>query len=164
MATEKAITREIIAQRAIAIMRRLLNCTPKELQQVLDTIHSWKDDFGDKNVGRVKTVQEIINLLAQPEYIKEAEKVKLETGEDYFNVVFNIKNMEVAVIRATRDGYSIEQVVKKAMTVKELIAELHQFDEESHVVISNDNGYTYGPIRPCDIYSDWTEKENTDGE
>lgn len=32
--------------------------------------------------------------------------------------------MEVAVIRATRDGYSIEQVVKKAITVKELIAEL----------------------------------------
>ena len=72
--------------------------------------------------------------------------------------------MEVAVIRATRDGYSIEQVVKKAITVKELIAELCQFDEESPVVISNDNGYTYGPIRRYNIYIDWTEKENTDGE
>lgn len=72
--------------------------------------------------------------------------------------------MEVAVIRATRDGYSIEQVVKKAITVKELIAWLRQFDEESPIVISNDNGYTYGPIRRYDIYSDWTEKENTDGE
>lgn len=72
--------------------------------------------------------------------------------------------MEVAVIRATRDGYSIEQVVKKAITVKELIAWLRQFDEESPVVISNDNGYTYGPVRRYNIYSDWTEKENTDGE
>ena len=72
--------------------------------------------------------------------------------------------MEVAVIRATRDGYSIEQVVKKAITVKELIAWLRQFDEESPIVISNDNGYTYGPIRRYDIYSDWAEKENTDGE
>ena len=72
--------------------------------------------------------------------------------------------MEVAVIRATRDGYSIEQVVKKAITVKELIAELRQFDEESPVVISNDNGYTYGPVRRYDIYDDWTEKENTDEE
>lgn len=84
------MTREIIAQRAVVITQRLVNCTPKELQQVLDEIHRWECDFGDKNAGRVKTVQEIINLLAQPEYIKEAEKVELETGEDYFNVVFNI--------------------------------------------------------------------------
>lgn len=77
----------------------------------------------------------------------------------YNNLNYN-KIMEVAVIKATREGYSIEQVVKKAMTVKELIAELRQFDEESPVIISNDNGYTYGPIRQYDIYSDWTENND----
>ena len=68
--------------------------------------------------------------------------------------------MEVAVIRATRDGYSIEQVVKRTITVKELIAELRQFDEESPIVISNDNGYTYGSIRRYNIHSDWTENND----
>ena len=68
--------------------------------------------------------------------------------------------MEVAVIRATRDGYSIEQVVKKAITVKELIAELRQFDEESPVVISNDNGYTYGSITDSSFESGKYDSED----
>lgn len=74
------ITREIITQ-------RIMRCTPRELQQVINII-SWKEGYGYKMAE--KTVQEIINLLAQPENIKEAEKVELETGEDYFSVVFDI--------------------------------------------------------------------------
>lgn len=76
------ITREIITQ-------RIMRCTPRELQQVINII-SWKEGYGYKMTGKVKTVQEIIDLLAQPECIKEAEKIELETGEDYFDVVFNI--------------------------------------------------------------------------
>lgn len=66
--------------------------------------------------------------------------------------------MEIAVIEAQRDGYSVDQVFRKAMTVGELIAELQQFNDECPVVISNDNGYTYGPIRHRDIRSEWTEE------
>ena len=66
--------------------------------------------------------------------------------------------MEVAVIEAQRAGYSVDQVAGRAMTVGELIAELQQFDEDSPVCISNDNGYIYGPIRHGDIRSEWTEE------
>lgn len=77
------MTREIIAQ-------RLMQCTPRELQSVLDKIHGWKDDFNDENIEQVETVQEIIDLLARPEYIEEAERFEDETGEDYFEAMFNI--------------------------------------------------------------------------
>ena len=77
------MTREIIVQ-------RIMQCTPRELQQVLNVIHNWEYDFGDKDAGRVKTIQEIIDLLARPEYIEEAERVEDQTGEDYFETVFDI--------------------------------------------------------------------------
>ena len=77
------MTREIIVQ-------RIMQCTPRELQQVLNVIHNWECDFGDKDAGRVKTVQEIIDLLARPEYIEEAERVEDQTGEDYFETIFDI--------------------------------------------------------------------------
>ena len=78
------MTRETIAQ-------RIMQCTPGELQRVLDIIHSWEYDFGGKGAGRVKTVQEIIDLLTRPEYIEEAERVEDQTGEAYFEIVFDIK-------------------------------------------------------------------------
>lgn len=77
------MTREIIVQ-------RIMQCTPGELQQVLNVIHNWEHDFGDKDAGRVKTVQEIVDLLARPEYIEEAERVEDQTGEDYFETIFDI--------------------------------------------------------------------------
>ena len=76
------MTREIIAQ-------RIMQCTPRELQQVLDEIRRWEYDFGDENAGRVKTVQEIIDLLSRPEYIEEAEMAEDQAG-DYFEVIFGI--------------------------------------------------------------------------
>ena len=76
------MTREII-------MQRIMQCTPRELQKVLNVINSWQYD-GDEKAGKVKTVQEIINLLSLTEYIRSAEKVEDQTGEDYFKTVFNI--------------------------------------------------------------------------
>ena len=81
------ITKETITQ-------RLIGCTPRELQQVLDIIRGMQQVLdtlrGCKDTKQIETVQEIIDLLAQPGNIREAEKVELETGEDYFYVVFNI--------------------------------------------------------------------------
>lgn len=77
------MTREIIVQ-------RIMQCTPGELQTVLNVIHGWRDDFGDINVGEVETVQEIIDLLSRPEYIEAAEQIEDESGENYFEIVFNI--------------------------------------------------------------------------
>lgn len=59
--------------------------------------------------------------------------------------------MKAITIQATREGYSIAQVERGTMSVADLIDVLQEmacaYGEETPVVISNDNGYTYGPIR-----------------
>lgn len=67
-----------------------MRCTPRELQHIIETIHSWKDDFADEGIEQIETIQDVIDLLTRPEYIEEAERVEDETGEDYFEAVFNI--------------------------------------------------------------------------
>lgn len=73
-----------------AIKQRIMRCTPRELQRIVETIHSWKDNFADEGFEQIETVQEIIDLLTRPEYIDEARKIEKETGEPYFEVVFDI--------------------------------------------------------------------------
>ena len=77
------ITRKTIAQ-------RVMRCTPGELQHVLNIVHSWTEDFGGEMAKEVRTVQEIIDLLSRPEYIQEAEECEIQTGENYFKIVFGI--------------------------------------------------------------------------
>ena len=60
-------------------------------------------------------------------------------------------------LEARREGYSLNQV-GTTMTVGELIEFLQNYPEETPVYISNDNGYTYGPIREF-LFS---EKEEDD--
>lgn len=48
-------------------------------------------------------------------------------------------------IEGRRDGYSPRQC-GYTMTVGELIEYLYQFDEDTEVLLNNDNGYTYGSI------------------
>lgn len=50
------------------------------------------------------------------------------------------------VFEASRDGYGIDQIADKAMTVGELISILEDYDEETLFVLSHDNGYTYGSL------------------
>lgn len=47
------------------------------------------------------------------------------------------------IFDARRTGYGIDQV-KRTMTAGELVAFLENFDEDTHVYLSYDNGYTYG--------------------
>lgn len=65
---------------------RIMQCTPRELQRVLDVMHGWGLDI-TKNI---ETVQDIIDFLTCSEYIKEAEDFKYFTGEDYLKAMFNI--------------------------------------------------------------------------
>lgn len=53
--------------------------------------------------------------------------------------------MYYLMIEGRREGYGPDQL-HRTMTVGELIAYLEQFDEETPVILSNDNGYTYGSI------------------
>lgn len=66
--------------------------------------------------------------------------------------------MEI-IIEAVREGYGTDQV-RETMTAGELIAWLEQYDEDTPVFLSHDNGYTYGGIT-ADRFE---ERETEEGE
>ena len=53
--------------------------------------------------------------------------------------------MKYVTIEGRREAYSPEQI-RRTMTVGDLIDYLSQFDDDTPVILSNDNGYTYGSI------------------
>lgn len=53
--------------------------------------------------------------------------------------------MKYLMIEGRREGYGPDQL-RPTMTVGDLINYLDQFDEETPVILNNDNGYTYGSI------------------
>lgn len=55
-----------------------------------------------------------------------------------------------------REGYGIDQI-KKTMTVGELIDFLSEYDEDTPVYLSFDNGYTYGGISENRFEADYEE-------
>ena len=50
------------------------------------------------------------------------------------------------VFEASRDGYSIGQIANRAMTVGKLKNLLEDYDDETLIVLSHDQGYTYGSL------------------
>lgn len=66
---------------------------------------------------------------------------------------------QIVLIDAQREGYSTDQI-RHTMTVGELIAYLEQFEDDSPVYLSHDNGYTYGGIRQERITDDYVDKED----
>lgn len=55
-----------------------------------------------------------------------------------------------------REGYGTDQV-RKTMTVGELIAFLEDYDEDTPIYLSFDNGYTYGGITEGRFEEDYGE-------
>lgn len=69
------------------------------------------------------------------------------------------------IIEAEREGYSLSQCYK-TMTAGQLIEVLQQYDEDTPIYFSHDNGYTYGSLRGENIdfrYED-DEEENYEEE
>lgn len=66
--------------------------------------------------------------------------------------------IEYLVIEANRTAYSPSQV-KQTMTVGELIELLSEYNEYMPVVLSHDNGYTYGGIMLYDFYTKEVDEE-----
>ena len=54
------------------------------------------------------------------------------------------------VFEAQRDGYGIDQIADKAITVGELIDILRDCNEDDIFVLSHDGGYTYGSVSRMD--------------
>lgn len=64
----------------------------------------------------------------------------------------------VLTINGAREGYAIDQI-NNTMTVGELINFLSDYDEDTKVMINNDNGYTYGSIRLSSFREEYEEEE-----
>lgn len=62
--------------------------------------------------------------------------------------------MQALIMEANRTGYSKDQI-RATMTVGELIAFLEEYDEDTLIYTSQDNGYTYGGI----LYENFREEE-----
>ena len=60
----------------------------------------------------------------------------------------------ILLLEADRECYSADQI-EKTITVGELIDFLSDYNEDTPIAISNDNGYTYGSIH----YYDFREEE-----
>lgn len=62
---------------------------------------------------------------------------------------------QVIIIEVERTDYSVQQVLdnRDTMSVKELKEYLERFDDEDEtpIVVSHDNGYTYGALRLSNI-------------
>jgi hypothetical protein len=70
----------------------------------------------------------------------------------------------VVTIETSRTDYSAKAAAERSLTVGELIEMLSEYDENTKVVFSNDNGYTYGRISfgicdEVDLEEDCDEQE-----
>ena len=69
---------------------------------------------------------------------------------------------EYLKIEVSRDAYSQEDI--DTMTVGELIRELRNYDEDLPVILSHDNGYTYGGLYIYNFETDYYDDEEDEEE
>lgn len=70
---------------------------------------------------------------------------------------------EYITIEAKREGYDVDQI-GYTVTVGDLISYLNQWDEDTPIYISNDNGYTFGAITTSRIDSNYLEEDEEESE
>lgn len=54
---------------------------------------------------------------------------------------------QALVLQATRDGYDISQAAGKAMTIGELKMLIDDWQDDDLLILSHDNGYTFGSAK-----------------
>lgn len=62
------------------------------------------------------------------------------------------------VLEVVREVYGKEDIIG-GMTVGELRRFLKWYDDDTKIVLSHDNGYTYGAIREENFEEDWEDEE-----
>lgn len=70
---------------------------------------------------------------------------------------------QIVLIEANRECYGPDQI-RGTLTVGQLIDLLGDYDEDTPIAISNDNGYTYGSIDWSDIREEEIENEEEEEE
>lgn len=66
--------------------------------------------------------------------------------------------MEFLRIETNRDEYSPKECIGRTMTAGELKDLLEDYDEDTPIVLSFDNGYTYGKLTWCNIDIDYARE------
>lgn len=69
--------------------------------------------------------------------------------------------MDKLIYNTFREGYGIDQI-SKTMKVGELISFLEDFDPETEIYLSFDNGYTYGGLDEYNFELEDLEDEETE--
>ena len=69
--------------------------------------------------------------------------------------------MRYLILQTSRTGYDAGQAEERetALTVRELINVLENYDDEMKVYFSNDNGYTYGSVTEDCIDTEESEED-----
>lgn len=72
--------------------------------------------------------------------------------------------MKYLILQTCRNGYDATQAedCATALTVRELIDVLNQYDKDLKVYFDNDNGYTYGSVTEDCIDTEEYEEESDD--
>ena len=71
------------------------------------------------------------------------------------------KRKTVLVLEVPREGYTTDQVPNTA-TIGELISALEQYDDDTPIYVSHDEGYTYGGVHVGWLEERWIEDEDPD--
>ena len=66
--------------------------------------------------------------------------------------------MEKLIYSTFREGYGVDQI-SRTMTVGELISFLEDYDENTPIYLSFDNGYTYGGIIEARFEENYDEED-----
>ena len=64
--------------------------------------------------------------------------------------------MEKLIINTSRDAYSVKDILN-TMTVGDLKAFLEDFEDDTPIYLSFDNGYTYGAVKENTIEVEYEE-------
>lgn len=67
--------------------------------------------------------------------------------------------MEKLIYSTFREGYGIDQI-SRTMTVGDLISFLEDYDEDTPIYLSFDNGYTYGGIIEARFEENYDDEED----
>lgn len=67
--------------------------------------------------------------------------------------------MDKLIYSTFREGYGIDQI-SRTMTVGELISFLEDYDEDTPIYLSFDNGYTYGGITEARFEENYDDEED----
>ena len=67
--------------------------------------------------------------------------------------------MEKLIYSTFREGYGVDQI-SRTMTVGELISFLEDYDEDTPIYLSFDNGYTYGGIIEARFEENYDDEED----